>query len=545
MKFKRKQLYLASIVSMLLFILIGYQNCSSPGKEEIIYVNSTSTNGSTNNPGNGNDTVDVDSTIIKSWNGNDSEISHQIGKVSGSTGWEANASAQTNLYLNYGPYYSVPNTGHYKVSFYISPLSVTSINKMKTLTLDVYNLDNAKTFAVKDVWSDEFLSGSQQVFTLSFYAQAGKRLEFRSLWKSGMNLRLDKIVLRPASGGLLDDYFTGKAEMTAVGQMPNANGWNYVKDGIWYHFDRKFQDAAVTPSWCHISDAHLSIATAVSTSTNKGRTWSPYKVIISPSFSLNDDDACSVLDGTTFFNPKVNKWQIFAQCLGKDGSAWKLCLYSSRTIDGQYVREQAVKFQPKQIWNLICVDNNSNCPIGKVYDEGTPEFIQYKFGYFYFTFHGYDGQKGYRGIARTLDFASWEATGADLPGGAIFSKKDCLNWKYSPNQTGESGCIGGGAATTIKSGDYYYTLIEAPNVSLACLDGQYWPIGLIRSSNIAESSGNWEHALNNPIIKPLGNFACALQYARFIKDGDEVYLYYYRKTSLNSYEVPLYYLGKE
>lgn len=529
----------------MILILFGYQNCSTP-EDTVVYVTSTKTSGSTVlNPGNpSNPPVEVDSTIIKSWNGNDGELSHQIGQASG-TGWEANVSAPTNLYLNYGPYYTVPNSGHYKVSFHITALSEAPFMKVRTLALDVFNLEGVKTLAAKEIWSEEFIARNDQVFTLSFYAEAGKRVEFRTLWKSGMNLRLEKIELRSANPGLLDEYFKGTGEMTPIGQMPNANGWNYVKDGVWYHFDRKFLDQAVTPSWCHISDSHLAIATAVSTSTNKGRTWSPYKVIIAPTFSSDDDDACSVLDGTTFFNPKKNKWQILSQCLGKDGSSWKLCLYSSRTIDGPYAREQSVEIQPRQIWNLICVDNNSNCPVGKVFDEGTPEFVQYKFGQFYFTFHGYDGKNGYRGIARTSNFNTWEAVGADLPGGAIFSPKDCATWKYTPNQTGNSGCIGGGAAATIKSGDYYYTLIEAPTLNLACVPGQVWPIGMIRSTNIAESSGKWESALNNPIIKPLGNFPCALQYARFIKDGDELYLYYYRKTSENSYEVPLYYLGKE
>lgn len=100
-------------------------------------------------------------------------------------------------------------------------------------------------------------------------------------------------------------------------------------------------------------------------------------------------------------------------------------------------------------------------------DEGTPDIVEKRDGYFYVTFHGYDNnaKKAARGVARTADFVNWQISGFSLPGDSIFSPLDCNPWNIS---WAAGGCVGGGEGSIMKSGDYYYMLIEAPDVSLSC-----------------------------------------------------------------------------
>lgn len=54
-------------------------------------------------------------------------------------------------------------------------------------------------------------------------------------------------------------------------------------------------------------------------------------------------------------------------------------------------------------------------------EEGTFDIFQKKNGYYYVSFHGYDGVNGYRGIAKTADWIHWIAGQDDLPQDAIFN----------------------------------------------------------------------------------------------------------------------------
>jgi hypothetical protein len=62
-----------------------------------------------------------------------------------------------------------------------------------------------------------------------------------------------------------------------------------------------------------------------------------------------------------------------------------------------------------QLFSKICAGAGKHCPVGMV-DEGTPEIVEKVDGYFIVTFHGYDyaAKAAARGVARTIDFHTWD-----------------------------------------------------------------------------------------------------------------------------------------
>jgi hypothetical protein len=112
-------------------------------------------------------------------------------------------------------------------------------------------------------------------------------------------------------------------------------------------------------------------------------------------------------------------------------------------------------------------------------EEGTAEIVHKdSSGYFYVTFHGWDpaAVKSGRGVAKTRDFVTWvtDDGGLALPNDSIFSSTDCDKWNID---WAKGGCVGGGEGTMMRSGDYWYHIIEAPDVSLGCLQDQNWVRG--------------------------------------------------------------------
>jgi hypothetical protein len=89
-----------------------------------------------------------------------------------------------------------------------------------------------------------------------------------------------------------------------------------------------------------------------------------------------------------------------------------------------------------------------------------------------------------------------------------------------------TGCIGGGQASTLITSGYTYMLIESADTSLQCKPGQLWAIGLVRGRRI-EPSGNWQHWQGNPLLKNQNGAPCSVQYARLFRDGGHIYLTYW------------------
>ncbi|HET6585707.1 MAG TPA: LamG-like jellyroll fold domain-containing protein, partial [Nannocystaceae bacterium] len=136
---------------------------------------------------------------------------------------------------------------------------------------------------------------------------------------------------------------------------------------------------------------------------------------------------------------------------------------------------------------------------------------------FYVGFHGFDGVRGYRGLARTPDLDVWE------PLRQLFGPADCAGWNV-PWLPG--GCIGGGAASTAIEAPWTYMLIEAADISLGCTDNQHWVFGMLRTNDLV--AGVWEPLPAGPGLlfgthEPKSNGAtppCSVQYTRIFRDDD-------------------------
>ncbi len=197
-----------------------------------------------------------------------------------------------------------------------------------------------------------------------------------------------------------------------------------------------------------------------------------------------------------------------------------------------------------ELWSQICAGPNKHCTTGTV-DEGTPDIIAKIAGFYYVTFHGYDytTKRSARGIAKTPDFYHWVVESYDLPDDAIFSSTDCNKWNIS---WAPGGCVGGGEGSIMRSGDYWYELIEAPDISLQCLtqEGvQNWVLGFMRAPLLSYTSGEWDVFYIDPTIVPWEKYGCALQYHRIFSDPHGIYLsYWINDFATNQTQMQIYQL---
>lgn len=517
-----KRLWPCYRILLFFTLLSSFQNCS-PTVFETSVRPSNLVEGPSQNPQQPN-------ADIFAINGNDKALFHQTGTAS-NTNWIAlPKQAATEKFLNYGPYFEIP-MGYKKVIFDIEALEPNQLTNdvFRVLTLDIYDSTLKKVVAKKEIWLED-LKAADSPYYLVFNSARGSKYEFRSYYYGGAAIKLKSIRVRNVDYGIHGDLFDKRNRFEKSGFVPGGNGWIVVHNKTWYHFDRKFSADAATPDFCK-NTGTLSIV--VRKSNDKGQTWSDPQVVIANSAIETQDDACYVVDGTTFFDNSSQKWLTFSQCLGKIGAPWTMCLYEATDVAGPYVRHD-IGFKPGKLWTPICSGSGKSCPAG-VFDEGTPDHVYTKRGWHYFTFHGYDGQKGYRGIARTKDFIIWQTEGPDLTNDALLTEADCQSWN--------PGCIGAGHSASLRSGDFIYQLWEGPTINLSCTDNQYWPFGLSRSFQF-ERSKNWETGPINPYLVPISNYLCGTQYARFVVDENELYMFYDYAESSGRNRTDKFYLYK-
>jgi hypothetical protein len=333
--------------------------------------------------------------------------------------------------------------------------------------------------------------------------------------------------------GLLGDFWQGKAHFEQVGEIAlnkppyNApqedSGWVATMNGKWYLFDR--DRLYPKPADC----PHVHTRIVVRESSDQGRTWSnPATVVASPGDSPAGD-GCQILDGSSYFDRDTNTWHIIVQCMDTNFvGRWSLCHYSRVGVSpmGPFTADRLNPVvRNRSLWSQICQGEGKACDPGNTNGEGTPDIVEKKNGYYYVTFHGWDPKavRSYRGVAKTRDFHDWIVDGPELPNDAILAPEDCQNWTET--------CIGIGESTSLVTGGYQYMLAEAPNKSLLCTPGQDWVFGLVRAPRDTwpKWSGAWQEFSSEPLLRPSWpgpQTSCGLQYARWIHDGEKVYVLY-------------------
>lgn len=464
---------------------------------------------------------------------------HQIGKPINSSFWQATTEDSTNKFLSYGPYTKDWNTtSPSRVDFHLG-IDNNSADRLTVLTVDVHDADTDEILTSRNISRHDFDKDENQlqIFSLYFSTTIGHQLEFRVYYHCCSEIIHYKTVINVLNPGPLGNIFDGNAGLEFVSgsvfPTPHADPsstamWNvgtFLKplNGVWYVFYRE-GFYAPTPSFC---DGIVPLTRiAVRNSSDHGLTWSEPSTVALPGNSTFDN--CAILDGAGFYDNETNTWHYLAQCIG-DNRRWSLCHYSrfgNNPTAGVFTpNSRNPVVQGGQLWSQICSGTGKHCTM-TMYDEGTPEIVDKKNGWFYITFHGWDGPKNRaaRGVARTQDFVNYEVSGYTLPGDAIFSSLDCDSWHIMWNST--SLCVGGGEGSMVRSGDYFYHLIEAPDISLNCdvtLGEQNWVLGLLRSPTLATVSGQWEQIHFNPAFKPAKKYGCGLQYHRIFHDGDDFF----------------------
>ncbi|MCB9653609.1 MAG: hypothetical protein H6729_05710 [Deltaproteobacteria bacterium] len=465
----------------------------------------------------------------------DARFSHQIGERDAS-GWRARAPMTSNRFMTYGPYTRDLAAGRYVATFDFIVRNLGSA-KSRVLKIDVNAPTLGRVLAEREIQWFEFGATTEvHPFTLVFDNPGVVPIEFRIFWYGGVDVVHTRTRVRPIDEGKLGLLWNRQVGLSAPRIVPPSSVT--VKEDSWYLFDRHIgaRPPNVTADEARAICPQGNVGVYYSSSTDHRVTERPRSTVILPTFELGRPDACMVLDGTTFYDNTdargfpasvAEPWHMLAQCLPSSmGSirGWRMCHYTAPAPSGPWTVHLDHTVTPGSIWSQVCSGPGKSCGSARVVDEGTPDFLFKYNGYQYFSFHGYDGRFGYRGVARTRDFVTWETRGPRLPGDALFTSRDCTAY--------DAGCIGAGASSTLKSGDYYYVLVEMPTVNLACTRGQDWPFMLFRSTDLVRS-GNWEAYPGNPFIRDPYHAAspttslCGLQYAQWIEDANgDIYLQY-------------------
>ena len=345
-----------------------------------------------------------------------------------------------------------------------------------------------------------------------------------------------------------------------------ANEGSFIKihNNTWYLFYRESNYAA-SPSYCSQA-INVLFRIMVVYSTNNGQTWSKPAIVAEP--VANSYSECSIVDGSAYYDEELNIWHYIGQCIARSGG-WTMChYYANNTSNPWYDMSNinSYNYNSTTVWvansanpvvtggelfGQICNLNGSHCGPNTV-DEGTPDIIgndKTSGNYYFVSFHGYDyiNNLAVRSIALvTLDFKQWKMKSYYLPNDAIYSRLDCndkLFWNITWDNN--TGCVGGGEGTMVKSGDYYYHLIETMDIALTCdttYGQQNWVLALLRSPSLYWKSGQWQQMEmksgknGEPTVVPWEKYGCGLQYHRIFKDENEtIYMALWINNFVNGY----------
>jgi hypothetical protein len=346
----------------------------------------------------------------------------------------------------------------------------------------------------------------------------------------------------------LDDFWNGRASWKFLrGWTLATTGWTYgyaagahleVRGDTWYLFGRKVHWGEHFADCTFFPDA---LGTEVRRSTDKGVTWSDPVEVVAPADGT--PWSCAATDGDAWYDASADRWHYLFQCIAGD-RVWNGCHVERAGADplGPFIASHANPvIRARDLWGPICnvaADDCSRIPggPGRVFDEGTFDIFRQEGGFFYVAFHGYDGLRGYRGIARSPDFLSWTAgdPAQGVPADAIFDPDDSAPWREE--WIGAS--IGGGAGRILSEDGFFYSIVEAADINLGCTAGQHWDKGLLRSASLTASA--WDQLpAGNPLIysstaieRDGNSLPCNVQYAGIVRDPPTgtYYLHYTRES---------------
>jgi hypothetical protein len=354
------------------------------------------------------------------------------------------------------------------------------------------------------------------------------------------------------------DYWAGNARWEFVNKRTfNDPAWQFDSSTVtavgndWYLYSRTISANAACPGG-------VQLGTQVRKSSNQGASWTSPVTALTP--VPGTASACAATDGDAFYDSVNNKWRYLYQCLATDG-VWRGCYAERAGSDplGAFTPvAQNPVIQPRSLWSQICNTSSDDCVaqaggvINNVHDEGTFNIFRFDGTHFWISFHGYDGTRGYRGIAKTRDFLTYCAGGSNCgsgdatPADAIADKNDASSWREGWQAGGP---IGAGHGHILQEGGYYYALIEIADMNLGCTAGQNWDFGLFRSSSLASTT--WQQfPLGNPVIYSSKqvetgstSLPCNLQYAQIYKDTATGYFYlkYHRDSTDWNYRGSYFY----
>lgn len=342
----------------------------------------------------------------------------------------------------------------------------------------------------------------------------------------------------------LAEYWVGQARWKFERSWTLAStGWSYgygagthmeVLNGAWYLFSRRV-DWGNKPASCPFE----RLSTEVRRSDDHGVTWSPPSEL----FAAQPGSAweCAATDGDGIYDAASGTWHYLFQCLGASGG-WKGCHATRASADpmGPFVIDPVPVIEPGALWNSICDLPGDHCSQlaggpHKVFDEGTFDIFHHDGASFFVSFHGFDGVRGYRGIAKTPDFKTWIAgdPSQGVPSDAIEDANDAAGWRESWHAGGN---IGAGSGCILNESGLWYLLFEAADINLGCTAGQNWDFGIARALSLTDTV--WDQLpAGNPIYysskAPESNgtsLPCNVQYAKLFRDAGETWMHVTRES---------------